>query len=181
MRKIFITLFIIACFCYNCFADAPPCWCNFERTSGNGKYTAKVYHDSTNIDEHKPISEGWTLTVYDNLSNKPVWTIDYDYSGYPDGYVADNGKSFVYVEYWYDEQSPLIKIYTNGQKLNTNELTGSFFKIDKVKLKETISHRLWLYEEGAFAILKSDKQDYIEIKTIDNQKYKFDLSTGRKL
>lgn len=142
---------------------------------------AKVYLDSTKIDDSISIFAGWTLTVYDQISDKPVWTIDYDYSGYMDGYVTDNGKSFVYVEYWYYEQSPLIKIYTKGKKLNTDKFTGSFFKIDNAKLKETVSHWLWLYEDGEFAILKNDKRDYIEIKTIDNKKHKFDLSTGMEI
>ena len=175
---VFFTLFS---FGFNCFADSPPCWCDFEKTSSNNRYTAKVFRDSSIIEKSSPIFVGWKLTVYDTKTKKYVWTIDYDYSGYPDGYVTDNGKSFVYVEYWYYDQSSLISIYTNGKKLNTEKITGHSFNINREKLRETVSHRLWLKEDGKFVKFISNKRDYIEISTIDNKVHKIDLSDGKKL
>lgn len=181
MKKVFAIVFLFFCLNIRCFADSPPCWCVFEKTSVNGKYTAKIFRDSTQIEEGSPIFVGWRLTVFDNTLNKPIWTIDYDYTGYPDGYITDNGKSFVYVEYWYYEQSPLIRIYTDGKKINTEKLTGGLFNINSEKLVQTVSHRLWLNDDGEFAKLINDKRDYIEITTIDQKKHRIDLLTGRKI
>ena len=71
-------------------------------------------------------------------------TTPYQYSGYADGQLSDDGKYFVYVEYWYYPQIPLVKIYKNGEHISSDSLTGLSFKIQPDKLAETASHWLWL-------------------------------------
>lgn len=177
MKNIFFTLLIVFSSVFNCFADSAPCWCDFEIKSANGAFIARVHRDSTKTDASMPIFKDWLLEVYDTKNNTLLWRTEYEYSGYPDGFLSDNGKHFVYVEFWYFENASLLKIYSNGKRIATDKLTGASFNIDPEKLTETVSHRLWLSNSGAFAIFK---QDDLELITIDERKHLINLSKGKK-
>lgn len=177
MRSIFFVIFLILSSAYYCLADSAPCWCNFEIKSRNGAFVAHVYKDSTKTEAATPIFNDWVLSVYDTKSNTLLWRTDYEYSGYPDGFLSDNGKHFVYVEYWYYEDVPLLKIYSKGKRIATDKLTGASFNIDREKITETVSHSLWLSHNGAFATFK---QDDLELTTIDERKHRINLSSGKK-
>lgn len=176
MKAIFLTFFIVFSSVYHCLADSGPCWCNFERKSENGAFVAHVYKDSTKTGGEAQFND-WVLSVYDTKSNTLLWSIDYEYSGYPDGYLSDDGKYFVYVEFWYFKDVSLLKIYKEGKRIATDKLTGASFNIDPEKLTETVSHRLWLSNSGAFALFK---QGDLELTTIDERKHRINLSKGTK-
>ncbi len=128
----------------------------------------------------EPWEARWTLTVYDNSNTeKPIWTTFYEYSGYEGGDLSDDGKYFVYLEFWYYKDYPLLKIYNNGTAINTNSLKGSNFKISPKKLVNTVSHTLWLSDtnENGF-IITSDKQISYMVTTIDKKKHFINLDKG---
>lgn len=92
MRSVFLVIFLILSSAYYCLADSPPCWCNFEIKSGNGVFVPYVHKDSTKTEAAIPILNEWVLSVYDTKSNTLLWSTEYEYNGYPDGYLSDNGK-----------------------------------------------------------------------------------------
>jgi hypothetical protein len=180
MQRILFTL-VFLLFYSSAYADSPPCWCKFEEESDNKKYVAIVNRplkDSL-VDPWKSV---WTLTVYEKTAkgNRQLWKIKYDYTGYPGGLLSNDGQTFVYVEFWYYADSPLVDIYRKGKKVNTSGLKGVNFKVPKDKLVETVSHHLWLWDEGnAYAYMINNKRLLLEIRTIDGRKHYIDISGGR--
>ncbi|WP_121357770.1 hypothetical protein [Flavisolibacter nicotianae] len=178
-RVLFILVFLL--FYSATYADSPPCWCKFEEESANKKYVAIVDRPQKDslIDPWKSV---WTLTVYEKtaIGNRRLWRIKYDYTGYPGGLLSDDGQTFVYVEFWYYASSPLVDIYRQGKKVNTSALKGLNFKVPKDKLVETVSHQLWLWDEGnAYSYTTNNKRLLLEIRTIDGRKHYIDISSGR--
>lgn len=106
----------------------------------------------------------------------------YDYSGYPGGLLSDDGTTFIYVEFWYYADTPLVDIYRQGKKINTFSLKGRSFNIPEAKLVQTVSHHLWLKEErNAYAYFQ-DKTNrlLIKIHTIDGRTHLIDIMKGRE-
>ena len=46
-------------------------------------------------------------TSVDSILN---WKSNYDYDGYPDGILSNNGKYFTYVNYWFYSDFEIVKI-----------------------------------------------------------------------
>jgi hypothetical protein len=178
-RVIFI--FICFLFCSSAYADSPPCWCKFEEQSANKKYFAIVDRPQKDslIDPWKSV---WTLTVYERTAKgkRQLWKTKYDYTGYPGGMLSSDGQTFTYVEFWYYANSPLIDIYRQGKRVNTSGLTGLNFNIPRSKLVQTVSHQLWLWDEGnAYTYKSNNNQLLLELRTIDGRIHDIDVSNGR--
>jgi hypothetical protein len=178
-RVLFILVSLL--FYSSTYADSPPCWCKFEEESANKKYVAVV--DRPQKDSLiEPWKSVWTLTVYERTAkgNRQLWKIKYQYTGYPGGMISDDGKTFIYVEFWYYANSSLVDIYRQGDKVNTSRLKGVNFKIPKDKLVETVSHQLWLWDEGnAYAYKTYNNQLLLELRTIDGRTHYVNISNGR--
>lgn len=167
-----------------CYADQPPCWCAFEEKSANGKYVAVVNRPKADslIDPWKSV---WTLTVYEYVGKrkKLLWKVKYDYSGYPDGILSNDGQTFIYVEYWYYSNANMVAIYRNGKRINAPNLKGEDFKIPPHKLQQTVSHQRWLKIEGPaynFVRTSNDKL-LLRIQTIDDKIHFFDITNGKRV
>lgn len=175
-KSVILILFFLSLTKFS-LADQPPCWCKFEIKSKNEKFIAvveRLHEDSLK----QPRLSKWTLTVYaiNKKVKKLLWATSYDYSGYTDGQLSDDGKYFVYVEYWYYAQSPLVKIYKSGEHINSDSLTGLNFKIPSDKLGETVSHWLWLSDANSIGFQKNSTGNFIySIRTIDGKIHFIDI------
>lgn len=153
------------------FADQPPDWRDYVVTSKNRKWTALV---SRNYAEKDPWDDAWTLSIYKGFHYpyprpdlKPVWSMAYGHSGYSEGQLSDDGKIFVYVEFWYREHYPAIKIYREDCVLVKN---GSFFNVGK-NLEKTVSHELWLKEGGETKFVVVSSKPYIRVPTVAGDRH----------
>ncbi len=86
-----------------------PSFESFEVSSENGSFVAVVHQSE----------DEWILTVYGERTEDPLWSCVYDYSGYPGGYLADDGRSFVSVELIYAAEGSLVQLYTEGRLVAT--------------------------------------------------------------
>ncbi|WP_299948458.1 hypothetical protein [uncultured Microbulbifer sp.] len=168
--KIFLILFFIP---LQAYADQPPDWRNFKVTSANGKWNAFVGRDY-NEGAKYPWEDTWTLSVYKAFrypiptpSEIPIWSRPYDPSGYAGGYLSDDGKVFVYVEYWYHKDRPVVKIFREDCKIFKD---GNFFKVGK-NLKKTVSHELWLGKGKVLQFVSLEGEPHIEISTVSGVRY----------
>ena len=180
MQRALSILFLLL-FYSSSYADSAPCWCKSEEESDNKKYVAVV--DRPQKDSLKnPWKSVWTLTVYERtaVGNRQLWKITYDYTGYPGGLISDDGQTFTYVEYCYYANSPLVDIYHQGKKVNTSGLRGGSFKVPKDKLIETVSHKLWLWDEvNAYRYKSQNSLLLLEIRTIDGRMHYIDIAKGQ--
>lgn len=117
------------------WADTPPSWETFMIESDNGKYLAELVIEKKHS---KPWESKYWLKVSTKESKAVLWTCPYNYDGYPEGILSDDGATFVYVNYWYSETGPVVSIYYRG--LKQHRKTGKDFHIDREKLVKTASH-----------------------------------------
>ena len=177
-----LLIFFLLLFSFKSYADSPPCWCPFEEESANKKFIAIV--SSTDRDSLvDPWNSTWTITVYQKSGKEKrlLWQMKYDYTGYPGGLLSDDGQTFTYIEYWYYANSPQIDVYRKGKKVNTLALVGKNFRIAEEKLVQTVSHQLWLKEEGRAYMYYRGKDNRLLLKvyTIDGKTHFVDLHNGR--
>lgn len=182
MKKIFLATVFLLFFANLCFADLPPAWSNFEIKSENDKYVAKVGQKDVKTDVPAWL-RGYTLTVFsiNEQSARHLWSTDYNYDGYSGGILSSDGTTFAYVNFWFYKDAPVVTIYRNGRK--TAQLNGNEFHIEPSKLMKTVSHQLWLREDGASYrfVNTNDSPLILEIHTIDNQKHQIDVETSTLL
>jgi len=149
-------------------ADEPPSWSDFDVVSGNGQYVAKVRAES---------GGGHKVSVYYKDRGVLYWSCDYVYEGYSAGALSNDGSTFAYVSQWYYADEPVVYMYRRCEA--TGSVTGEEFEIPRDRLKDTVSHRLWLcedcktpyifrYPDGQFPVL--------EINAIDGSTYRLSLS-----
>jgi hypothetical protein len=179
--KSLIAIFVFMLSALFSHADSPPCWCAFETESSNKQYVAVVTRplkDSL----VEPWNSEWTLSIFqkEGDSRMLLWETKYAYTGYPDGALSDDGNTFIYVEYWFYPDAPLLQIYNRGKRINTKALKGTDFKISKSKLVETVSHFVWLYEDGNAYSFKKNIQGgfYFQIRTVDGKMHYVNIYKG---
>lgn len=90
--------------------------------------------------------------------------------------MTDDGKYFITIEVWYYKDLPLVDIYKEGKKTNTDHLTGQAFSIDSKYLKQATSHSLWFNQSDYYKI--NLKENTITILTLDKKEHKIKLNTG---
>lgn len=147
-------------------ADQPPDWKSFVIHSENREWSAHVYPDKLS---NEPWKENWTLEVFKGLylsqpdpSVKPIWTSQYNPSGYSGGYLSNDGSTFAYVEYWYYPYNPVVKIYKEQCRIVKN---GTFFNVEG-GLTKTASHTLWLKMNGKVEFLSIEGLLYLQLETV---------------
>ena len=146
-------------------ADEPPSWQNFQLTSQNGWYVAKVTAFE-GMDDRDPWNKHYTLSVYqtDNES-EPMWSSRYLYDGYLGGMLSNNGSVFVYVNFWYHHDDPVIYVYNRGALYR--KITGKDLGMVEATLSRSVSHTLWLSDEDSIFIYgPSGRVKAIEIPTV---------------
>lgn len=117
------------------FADEPPGWFEFCKTSDNGLFKAEVY----SLDEEPNYNSDWFYKVIDE-QGKIVHQGSYNHDGYYSTLLTNNGKYFLYINNWFDKNG-LIYIYSkDGLKVFTNKE----IKINSIQLIPTVSHKVWL-------------------------------------
>jgi hypothetical protein len=150
-------------------ADEPPSWDKFEIYSSNRHYLAKV----TVVDgNEKSERSGWKykLTVYETKgsTNSELWSCSYLYDGYSGGLLSDDGTTFVYMNFWYYEKSPIVTVYQQGEL--KKEFTGEELNLDRSKLTRTVSHRIWWHPTKVHGFVCTTEMPLgLEINTIDSQ------------
>lgn len=82
-----------------------PSFESFEVVSNNGGYRASV----------DQVDGAWILSVFPAKGDELLWSCAYDYTGYPGGYLSDDGHSFVSVHGFFEQEGPLVWLYTDGQ------------------------------------------------------------------
>ena len=162
--------------CSFAFADEPPSWGTFNVESSNKSFIAKI----DTADERagiNPWERNYAISVYEKDSNELLWQCDYQYGGYPDGILSDDGSTFVYVSFWYYEDEPVVLIYNDGKK--TAFLNGKSFQIKPSKLVSTVSHELWLSQDDTpYKFVKTDNLPLaLEVTTIDKKKHIIDVES----
>ncbi|HMV41415.1 MAG TPA: hypothetical protein PK079_02850 [Leptospiraceae bacterium] len=172
VKTIFKLVFIISyCGLQGLIADEPPSWSGFTRISANKLFTAKVSQKP----KAKNYQSDWILTV--SRKGKVLWSCPFEYRfGYPGGILTDDGNYFITVEVWYYKDLPLVDIYKDGRKINTNHLTGESFSSDSKFLHSTTSHFLWFNQSDYYRI--NLKENTITLITLDKKEHKIKLNTG---
>jgi hypothetical protein len=94
--------------------------------------------------KYKPWEWKFQVSVQANgKQSLELWKQDYHHTGYSNGMLSNDGKYFVYVEFWYYPKGDLVTLYSaNGIK----RWTASELSISSWWLPKTVSHRLWLAE-----------------------------------
>ncbi len=164
-------------------ADEPPSWSKFESASANGRFRAEVRVKEKSAGTN-PWDSKYQLSVFEvsRQSGTPIWSCDYDYDGYPDGMLSDDGSTFVYVNSWYYADSPAVSVYHNGKKVGI--LRGQDFKIAQSKLRRSASHELWLDESEmphARFVSTPNLPLALEVRTIDKNIHLIDVASAKIL
>jgi len=170
-RNVKITATVLAAlmlFAVAAHADAPPSWGDFDVVSDNGQYLAEVRAES---------GGGYKISVYYKDRGVLYWSCEYVYDGYSTGALSNDGSTFAYVNYWYYADEPVVYMYRRCEA--TGSVTGDEFDIPKERLKDTVSHRLWLCEDckKPYRLLYPDGEfPVLEINTIDGNTHRLVLS-----
>ena len=154
-------------------ADEPGSWAPFEVCSENGQYCAEVV--AIDGENKTPWNRNYRLTITRNNggTNLEFWSAPYRYDGYPGGVLASDGRTFVYVNYWFYSDRPVVRIYREGRRF---DLVGAAFNISESKLIATVSHQVWLSDRRpAYALLN---EQTLKIRTIDGKTHLVHLATG---
>lgn len=132
------------------FGDEPPAWAPFETVSANGRFRARVAPASGEEKSHK--DRLFQLTVFEG--KRELWSCRYEYDGYRGGLLADDGRSFVYVSFWYRHDGPAVTIYRDGSLHRS--IPGREFAFDRSQMTRSASHNLWLDPERGARLLGTD-------------------------
>ena len=92
-------------------ADEPPSWEEFNVSSPNKKFVAKITVKDKNGKKNR-YEWSYSLAVYKVQGEQaPLWSCTYPYSGYPGGFLSDDGQFFADVNFWYYDALEIVKIY----------------------------------------------------------------------
>lgn len=176
MKKMLLVIFVLL-FSGVIWADTPPSWQLFTIESDNGKYIAELVVESKKS-KLKPWENKYRLKVSAKETKAELWTCLYNYDGYPDGILSNDGTAFAYVNHWYYENGPVVNIYYQGLKQHV--INGKDFRIDSAKLVNTASHKLWLvqHKEPKYRFSEVQKGLVLEINTINDNRFWIDVESG---
>jgi hypothetical protein len=148
-------------------ADEPPSCEGFSKRSANSRFLAVV--EGGDAAALPPCH--CVVTVYESQQGGPrVWSApclhrQYDYAAV----VSDDGKSFIWLDHWFAENSSMIDFYYEGRLVN--RVTGREIPFDRKALFRTTTHVHWLADyriEGGCLI----------VRTRDGHLHRFDVTLG---
>ena len=150
------------------FIDEPPSWEEFDVCEPAGTYCAEV----RSVGQPEGPQRAYRIRVIDRSKSPPheLWSANYDYDGYPEGRLTEDGKTFIYVNTWYRRDGPVVSIYREGRRFT---LEGGDFNIAESKLQATASHSLWC---AGYHVVEGR---VLLIVTIDGRKHRVSLTTGQ--
>ena len=166
-----LTHFLILCIVSCCaLADTPPSWKPFTVTSKNSLFMAQV-----EVGDKKGKSASWEwqykLSIFATASQtNALWEVTYAYDGYDGGTLSNDGLYFVYADFWYRHNTPVVSIY---KKAGTWRLTGNELRIEQETLQKTVSHQLWLKDgnDSVAFLPASETPMKIMISTVQGKRY----------
>ena len=168
----FLVLLFLVVAISSILADEPPSFSDFKVESENGEYFAQV-----KCATEKCLSYGlgnYSLSVYKKSdSSAAIWSAPYYYDGYTEGHLSGDGKTFIYVSFWYYPAEPVVTIYQSDKPVKN--LNGKEFKINDSQIQKSVSHELWLYDQPWRFV----NNDLFEIMTIDKKVHAIDVNTGK--
>ena len=170
MKKIIIV--VIFMFSSNAWCDEPPSFGAYSVYSKNHHYVAQIIPDW-------PEQKTFTLSVSDarRAEHNPLWSMPYDYFGYQDGILSEDGSTFAQVSFWYYHNDPIVIIYRNGKK--TASIKGKSFGLSTGKLERSVSHTLWFPDSGYdYEFISRNGGLYIRINTRYAAEFLVDTRTG---
>ncbi len=134
-------LFIFFIFVNNVYSDEPPDWGEFTIHSENHNFKADIEY-SKGDSLKKPWDRTWKIRVY---ALKPetsiIWEQDFFHDGYGDGILSNDGKAYVYVDYWLRMKSDQVEIYLQDSILR---LSGEDLTLVPSNYQHTVSHQIWV-------------------------------------
>ena len=167
MNKLLLSFLLIIAAKNFCYGDEPPSWEPYKKISKNKEFFCWVdFNDNDTLND--AWNRKWILKVYDKDSIL-IWQKEYRHFGYSNGYLSDNGKKFIFIEYWYYHNDIAVKITSQDKQdvcINTSD-----FNIPEKFLIETVSHKLWLND------CELDDNNLI-ILTVDGKTWIIDIETG---
>ena len=163
----FLILSIASCCA---LADSPPSWKPFAVTSKNSLFIAKV-----EVGDKKGKSAPWKwqykLSVFATVTpTNALWEAAYAFDGYDGGTLSNDGLYFVYADFWYRHNTPVVSIYNQG---GTWRFTGDELHIEQETLQKTVSHQLWLKDgnDSVAFLPASETPTKILISTVQGERY----------
>lgn len=148
VKNIFIRAFIVFWLLipFGVAANAPPSWLPFEASSPNGLYVAEVFtlDASPNLN---PWAKQYRIRMKEKAAERLLWESQYEFDGYQGGRPSNDGRYFVYINFWYYEDHPIVTVYQRG---STVRFSGGDLHISSAGLQTTASHKLWLAEGAHF-------------------------------
>lgn len=154
------------------WGDEPPSFGAYSIYSQNYHYVAQIVPDW-------PERRTFTLSVSDarRAEHNPLWSVPYDYLGYKDGILSNDGSTFAQVSFWYYHNKPVVIIYRNGKK--TASIKGRAFDLFKGKLERSVSHTLWFPDTGYdYDFITRNDVLYLRINTRYSSEFLIDTLTG---
>ena len=167
-------LSILLCLTAPTYGDEPPSWEEFDVSTRDDSYCAEIRRVSTT--ETRPSDAVYWLRVFSRSGDSPglFWSKRYQYDGYPEGVLTDDGRRFVYVSHWYHLDRPVVRIVSETGDFTLN---GKAFELAMSSLRRTVSHELWLADTPKpFHLVDVHT---LAISTRDGGTYRIDLRTGR--
>ncbi len=170
MRCLKIFLLVVFIAGPTAHADEPPSWQPFSICSENQCFRAEIMPVITSDD---PWAVEWIISVSELDSGEMLWSSSYLHDGYADGILSEDGRTFVYVNFWYYADSSVVTIYCAEER---HTLEGKAFGIAHWQLEKTVSHHLWLtHDQQPYEFVGSDQ---LRVITIDNRSHLVNLRTG---
>ncbi len=135
-------------------ADTPPEWLtSYTIKSANGKYIAEV-SPMVKGNQDRPWEWRYQVAVREAGNNsKQLWKTEYFHTGYCEGLLSNDGRYFVYVEFWYSSEGQLVTVYSSK---GSKGWTASDLSISSWFLPKTVSHRLWLGEDNQYEFIENN-------------------------
>lgn len=151
------------------WADSPPDWrTNYTIESMNKKFTAEISPVRMGAKE-KPWEWKYQIVVNETGKKLPqIWKKEYFHTGYSDGMLSNDGKYFVYIEFWYYSTGDLITVYSSKYIKGWN---ASDLSVSSWWLTKTVSHKLWLSDDNSPEFIEKDgKTIGLRIFTVKGQR-----------
>lgn len=169
IKKIIILISLCVCFTVRVWAK-PPRWPEFEIKSANNSFFAKVCaYDKKDKDPRNREDWKYKLVIYQENNDIPLWTCEYQHTGYGGGMLSDDGSTFVTAYYTYYPGRPVIFIYQNGEL--KKKILGEELLIDTSKLLFTSDGFIWRSAEPVKPYFFHQDHDMLllKINTVDGR------------
>lgn len=165
----------LSLFSFPLLADEPPAWPEYTVCGDYQRYCARV--ERIGDEDAEAWNATYRLVMMDMRTPSPkkvLWEQDYNHPGYDGGLVTREGKHFIYVEYWYRDDTPAVSIHSKDGVITIN---GNEFGVSSADRERTASHELWLNWDGTMAPYEVSAE-FLTIRLIDGRVARVSLADG---